>query len=74
MTDFWKHPADEPPPQGEKVVLYTTTGIAIMGHWRNEDCVLWAPLPKLSKELKTRLDSERPGLFGLKSTKAYLSL
>lgn len=58
MSEFWKHPKDEPPPAGTKIVLLTGGGIATLGHWGG-DCVLWAPLPKISKEMKLRLEVER---------------
>lgn len=63
MNEFWKHPADEAPPRGEEILLYTGGGVMVVGNW-GDDCILWAPRPKLSKELKARIEGERPGLFG----------
>lgn len=54
---FWKHPVDEPPPMGEKILLLTKGGIATIGHWGN-DCSMWSPLPKRTREQKDRLDRE----------------
>lgn len=59
MSDFWRHPADDPPPRGEKILLYTIGHILTVGHWKDSDCLLWAPKPKLSKELKERLSREK---------------
>lgn len=57
----WLHPADHPPPRGAKLILYTRFGTSLMGHWRDDDCLLWMPLPKVSAEMKKRLGDEHPG-------------
>lgn len=61
MTAFWKHPDDEPPPLGTKIVLLTIGRVAVTGNWKDSDCLLWAPLPKLTKEQKLRLEKEGKG-------------
>lgn len=53
------HPADETPPRGVKLILYTRYGTLIMGQWRDDDCLLWMPLPKVSAKLKMRLEKEQ---------------
>lgn len=58
MTEFWKHPKDEPPPRGTKLVLLTIGGVGTLGPW-GDDCVLWSPMPKISKEMKLRLEAEQ---------------
>lgn len=55
----WLHPDDQPPPPATKLLIYTKTGLALIGHWRNDDCLLWSPLPKISAELRQRLDNPR---------------
>ena len=52
----WRHPHDSPPPRACKILVYTTTGIAVIGHWRDDDSALWMPLPEVPWELKRRLE------------------
>lgn len=55
----WRHPHDFPPPHGTKILLYMHPhGIAVIGQWQHSGANLWAPLPKVSAEMKARLDTE----------------
>ena len=54
----WIHPDDVPPPRGAKVLLYLhPNGVAIIGEFHKSGAALWAPLPKVSAELKQRLEA-----------------
>lgn len=53
----WRHPNDDPPPRGSKIVMLTRTGIQIIGLWQ-VGCVAWMPLVKVHPELKRRLYDE----------------
>lgn len=60
----WKHPHDFPPPHGTKLLLYMFPyGITVIGEWQNSGATLWAPLPKVSEEMKERLNSEHNKRF-----------
>lgn len=50
----WIHPDDQAPPLGTKLMLLTSTGIQILGHWQ-QGCVAWSPLLAVSKKLKKRI-------------------
>lgn len=53
------HPADSPPPLGTTLLLLTRGGVCVKGPWDPETgCVAWAPLPKISAQLRARLASE----------------
>jgi hypothetical protein len=55
----WNHPDDMQPPLGTKLLIYTRGGVCVIGHWsRQEGAVLWAPLPKVSRDLRDRLEAE----------------
>lgn len=55
----WRHPADFPPPKGTKLLLYTYPyGITVIGEWQHSGASLWAPMPKISDEMKARLEAE----------------
>lgn len=55
----YRHPADDPPPLGTKLLLLTRGGVTVTGNWDPEQgSIAWAPMPKLSPELKERLRSE----------------
>ncbi len=57
VTD-WLHPKDCPPPKAKKILLYLNTGITTTGCWSDLDCLLWMPLPKISSQMKQRLERE----------------
>lgn len=55
----WQHPADHPPPRGTKVLLYMHPhGVTVIGEFHKSGAKLWAPLPRVSREMKDRLDRE----------------
>lgn len=55
----WKHPADEAPPLGTKLLILTRGAVCVIGLWDPEHgAVLWAPLPKISQEMRDRLAAE----------------
>ena len=55
----WRHPVDDPPPRGAKVLLYLyPNGVTIIGEFHKSGAKLWAPLPKVSAVLKRRLENE----------------
>lgn len=55
----YRHPDDEPPPLGTKLLILTRGGVCVIGQWNpQEGAVAWSPLPKLNEELKTRLRTE----------------
>ena len=54
--EMWIHPEDEAPPRNKKLLLYTAYGTAIIGRW-GDDCLLWSYLPRVSKELKQRIEN-----------------
>lgn len=58
VASMWQHPKDSKPPTNVKILIYLKSGIAHIGHWRDEDCLLWMPLPKVSKQLKERTKLE----------------
>jgi len=50
----WIDPDIEPAPRATKLLLLTAGGVAVLGHW-GDDCVAWAPLPKVPPAIKERL-------------------
>lgn len=55
----FRHPLEDPPPLGTKLLLLTRGGVTVTGLWDPEQgAIAWAPMPKLSLELKNRLRSE----------------
>lgn len=55
----WRHPKDRPPPHGTKLLLYMHPhGITVIGEWQNSGAALWAPLRRVPREMKDRLDRE----------------
>ena len=40
------HPEDCPPPKNTKVLLETKYGTILIGHWNENDCSGWFPLPR----------------------------
>ncbi len=53
------HPDDVPPPRGTKLNLLTSGGIATFGHWTDDsNLIAWAPLIKVSDDLRARLRNE----------------
>lgn len=50
----WLDPDEHPPPPAKKMLLLTRGGVAVLGHW-GDDCVAWAPLPKIPPAIKRRL-------------------
>lgn len=54
------HPDDHPPPHGVKMLLYMHPGGTLaIGQWQNSGASLWAPLPRVGRDMKLRLDAER---------------
>jgi hypothetical protein len=52
-TTQWHNPAIEPPPKGERLFLYTSGGITVVGTWYDEGQYLaWAPLLKKPEWVK----------------------
>lgn len=51
---YWLDPDEEPPPVARKLLLLTNGGVACLGHW-GDDCVAWAPLPKVPASIKEKL-------------------
>ena len=51
----WRLPEDYPPPRGTKLILLTRQGVAIMGHWSDQDCVAWAPQMQINERVKAKL-------------------
>jgi len=47
----WRLPHIDKPPGGAKVLLLTPGGICVVGPWA-EWAVAWAPLPRLTPEIK----------------------
>jgi hypothetical protein len=57
----WRHPADEVPPLGTKLLILTDGGVCVIGLWDPQTGArAWCPLPRLSKEMKKRLSEEKP--------------
>ena len=55
----WRHPDDDPPPLGEKILILTTSLICVIGQWdKHGRYRAWAPLPKIDPALKARLYKE----------------
>jgi len=55
----WRHPHDDPPPLGTKVLIYTHPyGITVIGQWQHSGGSLWAPLPRVHPDMKARLERE----------------
>ncbi len=52
----WLDPLEHAPPAAKKLLLLTAGGIATIGQW-GDDCVAWAPLPRVPPHLKARLAS-----------------
>jgi hypothetical protein len=50
----WIDPDIEPAPRATKLLLLTAGGVAVLGHW-GDDCVAWAPLPKVPAAIKERM-------------------
>ena len=50
----WRHPKDEPPPKGVKLLILSPYGIAQTGDWY-EGAAAWMPLPRIKNDLKERL-------------------
>ena len=58
MTDYlaggqeylYPKAGDPKPPLDTKVLLLTTGGVCIPGHWNDNWCLGWLPLPKRNKE------------------------
>lgn len=53
----WRHPDDDPPPHGTKLMMISPWGIAQTGDWY-AGAACWMPLPKLPQELQDRLKKE----------------
>lgn len=46
-TVYWRDPAIDAPPQGSKLLLLTSGGVAVVGQWMSDsNMVAWSPLPK----------------------------
>ncbi len=57
-----RHPADDPPPKGTKLMLYMYPhGITVIGEWQHSGATLWAPMPRVSEAMKARLEAEYAG-------------
>lgn len=55
----WLHPADHPPPLGTKMLIYRHPhGTTVVGQWQGVAGCLWAPMPRVSSEMKQRLEKE----------------
>ena len=59
----WKLPSQFPPPRGEKILILTMFGVLTLGHWSDLDSVAWAPLPKMTDEVKLALQDKRKGHY-----------
>lgn len=53
----WRLPHIEKPPGGAKVLLLNPGGVCIVGTWADW-AVAWAPLPRLTPEIKRLLLKE----------------
>jgi hypothetical protein len=52
----WLDADEYPPPTGKKIMLLTDCGIACIGHWYQPGFIAWSPLPKIPKNIKSKLD------------------
>lgn len=50
----WRTPQEEIPPLGVKMLLLNPGGVCVVGTWA-EWAVAWAPLPKMTQEIKQAL-------------------
>ena len=55
----FRHPSDEAPPLGTKLLILTRGGVCVVGKWsREEGSVAWSPMPKISARLREQLVAE----------------
>lgn len=55
----FRHPQDDPPPLGTKLLILTRGGVTVTGLWDPEQgSIAWAPMPKVSPELKAQLRAD----------------
>jgi hypothetical protein len=45
-------PVEHPPPAGQKIILLTDTGTAVIGHWSAAGYRGWFPLPRIPEGMK----------------------
>jgi hypothetical protein len=57
---IWRTPGDQVPPLGVKMLLLNPGGVCIVGTWA-EWAVAWAPLPKMTQEIKNLLLENKHG-------------
>lgn len=50
----WRTPGEQTPPLGVKMLLLNAGGVCVIGTW-GDWAVAWAPLPKLTPEIKQLL-------------------
>lgn len=50
----WRTPGEQTPPLGVKMLLLNPGGVCIVGTWADW-AVAWAPLPKMTQEIKQAL-------------------
>ena len=55
----FRHPDDDPPPLGTKLLILTRGGVCVVGTWSTQEgAVAWSPMPRVPIELKRRLAKE----------------
>ena len=50
------NPDEHPAPLRKKIQLLTNGGVAVYGFW-SDDCIAWAPLPRVPESIKRRVAS-----------------
>lgn len=48
-------PDIDPPPKATSLILLNPGGVLIIGNW-TEDCLAWAPKPKIPKSVKDKIN------------------
>lgn len=52
----WRDPLEDPPPRATKLIIYTVTGLVILGPWADDGvCALWMPCPRVGRERRDML-------------------
>lgn len=57
----WRDPEIDPPPRATKLFLMNPGGVAVIGHWSDDWCLAWAPLPKKPEWLRRKLSNPSKG-------------